>query len=251
MADSTHTTGRPFVDPADTTAEADSSALATSALERSFESLRLDVGSTLMMERIDARRKFPVQLLGYRKSRSLMVTAPRHRGGELHIESGESLRLRFLTGKTAGALETHVLYRCYQPFSYLHLAYPLRVECVDIRDAERVAADLIAEVDSDFVLVGDWPKRIDVIDVSESGLRFHSNDFLGLVGHELNFSLELRVSGVRKSLRLPGVIRNIEHLEHADAKRDYQVGVQFTEVDQEQQFVLSSFVLAQGRSPHV
>lgn len=217
------------------------------AVERSFESLHLDVGTGMVMERVDARRKLPVQLLGYRKQRSLMVSAPRHQGTEVYIESGEAVRLRFLTGKTAGALETHVLYRCYQPFSYLHLAYPLRVECVDIRDAERVPASLVAEVDSDFVMVGDWPKRVDVTDVSETGLRFRSNDFLGLVGHELNFSLTVSVNGVTKALHLPGVIRNIAHEEQQNNDRDYQVGVQFTEVDHEQRFVLSSFVLAQGR----
>ena len=216
-------------------------------LERSFESLHLDVGSTLVLERVDSRRKLPVQLLGYRKQRSLMISAPRANGAEVYLESGETVHVRFLTGKTAGAFESHVIYRCYQPFSYLHLAYPQRVECVDIRDSERVSANLLASVDSDFVLVGDWPKQVKVTNISETGLCFESGDFLGLVGHELNFSFELSVNGIEKNMLLPGVIRNITHVEHSDSPRDYLVGVQFTEIDPDQRLFLSTYVMAQGR----
>jgi len=214
-------------------------------LQRSFESIGLPVGSALVIERVDSGKKYPVQLLGFRRQRSLMVSPPQTKNGaEILLDNGEALNVRFINGKTIGAFECQVVYRCYQPFSYIHLSYPEQIESVDIRNAERVSADIEASVDSDFVMVGEWPKKVVLRNLSESGLCFVSDEFLGLIGHELNFSVGLTVNDVEKTLCLPGVIRNIEHHALPNGRKDYQVGVQFLALNDNDRLVLSSFVLA-------
>lgn len=220
------------------------SANSLNKLQRSFESIGLPIGSSLVLERVETGKKYPVQLLGFRLHRSLMVTAPQTKGAEVLLDSGEALNVRFINGKTVGAFESQVVFRCYQPFSYIHLSYPEQIESIDVRNAERVSADLEASVDSDFVMVGDWPKQVVLRNLSESGLCFVSDEFLGLIGHELNFSVTLSINTIEKTLCLPGVIRNIEHLTLDSGQKEYQVGVQFLTVDENDFLVLSSYVLA-------
>lgn len=220
------------------------SANSLNKLQRSFESIGLPIGSSLVLERVETGKKYPVQLLGFRLHRSLMVTAPQTKCADVLLDSGEALNVRFINGKTVGAFEAQVVVRCYQPFSYIHLSYPEQIESIDIRNAERVSADLEASVDSDFVMVGDWPKQVVLRNLSESGLCFVSDEFLGLIGHELNFSVTLSINKIEKTLCLPGVIRNIEHLTLDSGQKEYQVGVQFLTVNENDFLVLSSYVLA-------
>jgi len=212
-------------------------------LERDFEALQLPIGGGLVIERTENARKFNVQLLGYKKGVSLMISAPQSKGREVMLETGDALRVRLLSGKSVAAFETHVRYRCFQPFSYYHLSYPHSIEVVDVRNAERVKANLSASVDSEFVLIGDWPKQVAIENLSETGLCFMSSDFLGLLGHELMFSLTLTLNGRESALRLPGVIRNIEHPEADRHPKRYQVGVQFTQLEESERLVLAAYVL--------
>lgn len=215
-----------------------------SLLTRAFESLGLEIGANLQLETLRIKRKFQVSLLGYRANHSLMITAPYRHGKEVLLERGEPLALRFMSGKSVCAFESTVRYHCYQPYSYYHLSYPESVDSLNIRNAVRVSAELYAEVDSEFVILGDWPKTVQLKNLSETGLCFESSEFLGLLGHELVFTLQIPVTSVHSTLFLRGLIRNIEHPSPSNGLSDYQVGVQFVDLDERAKLVLTNYVLA-------
>lgn len=213
-------------------------------IQRDLASVDLEIGAQWVLETRTIRRKAQVQLLGYRARHSLMISAPMRNGSELLLERDEPLALRFMSGKTVCAFESRVIFHSYQPYSFYHIAYPEQVETLDVRNSVRVKADIFAEVDSEFVLVGDWPKTVKLVNLSESGLCFVYADFLGLLGHELIFTIALPVQGATSTLFLKGVIRNIEHRYAGLRKQDYLVGVEFIELDAHSRLVLSNYVLA-------
>lgn len=212
-------------------------------LQRSFETLGLEVGQLLTVEAQHPKRKAQVQLLGYRSGHSLMISAPRKHSSEVLLEKDEPLALRFLTGRTACAFESRVLYHCYQPFSYYHISFPQHVESLEVRNATRVESNIFADVDSEFVLVGEWPKTVQLVNLSESGLCFRSDEFLGLLGHELLFTFEVPLEAQKTTLFVTGIIRNIDHPEPQSLDRHYSVGVEFVGLDERARLVLANYVL--------
>ena len=206
----------------------------------SFSDLSLTIGASLTIETISPVRKYPVQLLGYAENRSLFISSPLRDGKEVLLDKDCVVAVRLLVGKNVCAFETKVLYRSIQPYTYYHLAYPEDITVLQVRNSERVDTLIETDVDSDFDIVGNWPRAAKINNLSKTGARMISSTDLGENGQEILLQFEVTVSGINKRVCLPSIIRNVENNELEDEK--FTVGVQFLELTDEETLTLSTYI---------
>ena len=187
------------------------------------------------------RRKYKVNLLGYNTGRSLMVSAPSKDGLESLLKVGADVAIRLLAGKRACAFESTILYRSIQPYSYYHLAYPEDVEAVNVRNAMRVNSGISASIDSEFIIVGDWPKRVRVQNISETGACINSETSLGLLGNDVLIDFDLKVGGLIRKMHLRALIRNSEYRSQDYGESSFVSGLQFIGMQEEERLSLANY----------
>lgn len=215
----------------------------------SLADLGLTIGSLLTIETVSPVRKYQVHLLGYTEHRSILISTPLREGKEVLLDKDGTLAVRLLIGTSVCAFSSKVIYRSIQPYTYYHLAYPEAIEVLQVRNSERVDTLISADIDSDFDIVGEWPKPATINNLSKTGARMTSPFSLGEKGHELLVVFELSVSGMEKQLVLPGLIRNIElnSEQKVGSEGRYIVGLEFIRLNDEQRLTLSSYIYENDR----
>lgn len=213
----------------------------------SFSDLSLIIGASLTIETISPARKYPVQLLGYAENRSLLISSPLRNGKEVLLDISCVVAVRLLVGKNVCAFETKVLYRSIQPYTYYHLAYPKEMSVLQVRNSERIDTLIETDVDSDFDIVGNWPRAAKINNLSKTGARMISSTHLGENGQEILLQFEVTVSGINKRVCLPSIIRNVEKNESAEDEK-FMVGVQFLELTDEETLTLSAYIYEHEKS---
>lgn len=208
---------------------------------KSFSDLHLIIGASLTIETISPVRKYTVHLLGYTAHRSLFISTPLREGKEVLLDKNCVVAVRLLVGKNVCAFETKVLYRSLQPYTYYHLAYPEEITVLQIRNSERVDILIEADVDSDFDIVGDWPRAATINNLSKTGARMVSSTRLGEKGQEILLQFGVVVSGINKRVCLPSIIRNVEKNDESEVE-EYTVGVQFLALTDEEILTLSTYI---------
>lgn len=217
----------------------------------SFADLGLTIGCQFAIETSNSGRKYQVQLIGFLDKRSILISPPLRDGREVLLDKDTPLAIRLLEGKKVCAFETKVIYRSSHPYTYYHLQFPESVNTRQIRNSERVDTKIEVSVDSDFDIVGDWPKLAYITNLSKTGAQMTSQYSLGDKGHELVLMFEVFVSGMHKHLRIPSLIRNIQLNPNAQSdsgdsvQGNYVVGIQFLEMNDEQRLTLSSYIYEQ------
>jgi c-di-GMP-binding flagellar brake protein YcgR len=206
-----------------------------------FSDLSLTIGASLTVETISPVRKYPVQLLGYAENRSIFISSPLRDGKEVLLDKDCVVAVRLLVGKNVCAFETKVLYRSIQPYTYYHLAYPKDITVLQIRNSERVDTLIETDVDSDFDIVGNWPRSAKINNLSKTGARMISSTDLGESGQEILLQFEVTVSGINKRVCLPSIIRNVDNNE-SEGDEKFTVGVQFLELTDEETLTLSTYI---------
>ena len=215
----------------------------------SFSDLGLPVGTHFIIETAGSSRKYQVQLIGYWDKRSILISPPLRDGKEVLLEKDAVLAVRLLEGRKVCAFESRILYRSSHPYTYYHLQFPISVDSRQVRNSERVEIQLPVLVDSDFDILGDWPKSATLTNLSKTGARLIAPYSLGEKTHELVLIFELTVSNIRKTLRIPCLIRNIElsAAQGDDVKGHYVIGAQFVNLTEDQLLTLSSYIYEHER----
>lgn len=213
----------------------------------SFEQLGIPIGTVMTLETQAPARKLHVHLMGYEPGRSILISSPLRDGKEVLIERNSVVVLRLLEGKQVCAFESKVIYRSMHPYTYYHLEYPAEIEALQVRSSERVDTIINADIDSDFNIVGDWPKYAQVTNLSRTGARLRSNELLGEFGHELILRFEVQVAGIIKMVGLAGIIRNIDQEQDKFGQPSYVVGVQFLEMSDEARLTLANYIYEHGK----
>ena len=210
-------------------------------IAESFSNLNLTIGANLTIETVSPLRKYTVQLLGYAENKSVLISSPLREGKAVLLDKDSVLTIRLLLGKNVCAFETKVLYRSLQPYTYYHLAYPDEITVLQVRNSERVDTHIETSVDSDFDIIGDWPRAALIKDLSKTGASMVTQSRLGEKGQEILLQFEVTVSGINKRICLPSIIRNVETNTTTDVQ-DYIVGVQFLDLTDEETLTLSTYI---------
>ncbi len=212
--------------------------------------LNLAVGTPLQLQTIappDAPR-YQVRTVGYLPGKSLVVTTPEPKGRLVILRVDQRFRVRMLRGESVLGFETHVLAVSNLPYPHVHLAYPKQVECIVVRNAVRVSADVPAVTRN----ISNGPdgaeQRVTLVDLSMTGAKLVAPRPLGVVGDMLHLSFEVDVAGKPEKLTLLGAIRNVAVRDRQREDLGYNHGIQFGTVNRYQQVLLHGWVLQQKTS---
>lgn len=215
-----------------------------------FKEIKLSIGERIQLQDPDdgnSERLF-VKLMGYREDKSIIVTMPYLDGKEVTVFKGQKFIVRLFSVKTVYAFNVSVLESKRVPYPYIHLTYPLKVESVVVREAQRVNVKLIVSVQNE-----DPDKTMDeavsaqLTDISTGGAKLSTNEPIGETGDDINMSAKLDVGGVEEYIQILATIRRVDILEAEDAKvsATYVYGLEFRFVEEKERLVLHGFVYEQ------
>jgi c-di-GMP-binding flagellar brake protein YcgR len=146
--------------------------------------LDLQVGETLQIQFMDdeTRGHFYVKVIGMLPERSVLVTAPDKGGQPMTVREGRAVLARSYSGDEARGFTCTVLRSNSQPYPYLHLSYPSKIEPVVERQSSRVRSALAISV---HVVDGDYAGRdvpAVIRDISNTGAQLLASAAAGRSG---------------------------------------------------------------------
>lgn len=207
-----------------------------------FEKLGLQIGDTMYLESIDQVSKYPVKLVGYVPGQGVIVTAPRIDGKQIHIKQDKPFTIRALAKNQAFAFTSTVKATVMQPFAHIHLEYPRELMTVRVRNANRLRVELPTRIS----LIKDnqeIPLEEGVIsDISKTGCGIRTMEDIGQEGDVFRLHFQIEVVGVSKSFKVAGIVRNRLRLADDDLPFRYSYGIQFHQLSEAAQIVLTCFV---------
>lgn len=193
----------------------------------------------------EASQRYRVVVLGGLPGKSLLVTTPEPGEATVPLDVGTSLEIRVLNGDVAQSFRASVLQICSEPYAYLHLSFPDRVERQPARNAPRVVLGLPAAVqpESDFELPGDQGSPATIRDLSTTGAKLESGRSPGSVGAKLlvltTFTFE---RGPSHPVVLPAEVRYVRPFTADDGSTCYAFGVRFFDLPVAAEHALAAFV---------
>ncbi|MCJ8169156.1 flagellar brake protein [Atopomonas sediminilitoris] len=203
-----------------------------------FEDLRLMPGQALQLE-IDGynQERDKAQLLGYRPSHSIIISAPMSNGVLVPLKTGMPLSVRLFAQQLncACGFRTEVLATPRLPYPHLHLAMPKRLSLGEVRTSVRAKVNLISSV-----YYGAAQQKCSAIikDLSLGGCRLQARALDLCPGDELKLTAQVAVSGIERIVTLSGHARSVlQDNEHT------VIGVQFAEINDTDRITLHAYVL--------
>lgn len=210
--------------------------------------LNLRPGETIQVQFVDdeTRAQHYVKVIGYLPDRSLLVTTPTKGGKVLLAREGRAAVVRTFSGQHAQGFTSAVLKQCNQPFDYLHLAYPQKIEQVKVRESARVRSAIAVGLRT--AAGADVPAVIR--DLSTSGAQVLAADAVGAVGDVITIRARLSLETVGdQAIDLPARIRNAQ--EEADVPGSlwrHRYGVEFEPQDLQSRLVLRAYLYERATS---
>ncbi len=213
-----------------------------------FDDLRLAVGERIRLETVKPRGRYSIRYLGAHSQRCLIVSMPVVYGSPKPIKEGVEVRLRLIARNKACAFTTRVLSVQSSPVPLLLLEYPGEIEAVRVRQAPRIHSQLIVSVDE--AVAGNfgshWPRQALCCDISLRGCRIEAGDQLGEIGDRLYITARVRIGAIDQVVLLEGIIRNLEEVEDSFNEGVRMIhGLEFSELDEDTQLILTGFVYQQ------
>lgn len=203
-------------------------------------------GDTLQLQFMDdeTRGQFYVKVVGYVPDRSLLVTAPEKNGRPMVVREGRAVMMRSFSGQHAQGFTCTVMRSCTQPFDYMHLSYPRKIEQVKVRKVNRVRTALAVSVRA-AQGPADAPEVPAVIrDISATGAQMLSAAAAGNSGDLVLIRARLPLDTLGdQPIELPAQIRNAQ--EETDVKGSlwrFRCGVEFQPLDTQTTLVLRAYL---------
>lgn len=202
--------------------------------------MHLKVGDQVHLEppRRLAGGRATVVILGWREGQSVLATAPMNAAGRLVLQEGEQVLLRAFTGRSAFAFRATVLRTAHQPFHYLHLSFPDKVDGVAIRSSPRCRVNLATEIAS-----GNAASCAGkILNIGTTGALIECAVRLDKERWLVRIAFAFELHGVPVSLDLHAQVCVEKDAPTAEGAQRYQYGVEFKELQPNDRMVLGSLV---------
>lgn len=210
-----------------------------------MEDVRWQVGEALYLQQIDNPAiRHTVQLIGFVKNKTVLVTAPVVDGKGVFIRDGQTFVARAFSGKKAYAFVAAAVKSVHSPHPYLHLSYPKEVRCTVVRRGVRAQVKIIAAVS---LGAPERSAAATLIDLSMGGASGTIKQVLGEKGEEGQIKFKVHAAGQDEYLNLRMVLRSVAPNENGDG---YRHGFEFLDVPIHARLILSAYVhqlLAEGQ----
>lgn len=210
-----------------------------------FDAMNLRVGDRLQVQppaRVSSER-CPVRLIGYLQDMSLLITTPVTANSvRLQMMEGDSLVMRFFSGQNAFGFACDVQRACKLPYSYLHIAFPAKIQGTVIRKAARVKTKIIAKVRNDKDSTNEHTGVIS--NLSANGALLDARRTVAESGDAMKLTFKLKLHNIETELSLMAVVRaafDDENLKQSGASLSH-FGLQFVDLSPNDQMLLQSMV---------
>lgn len=208
--------------------------------------LGLHVGESLQLQFMDdeTRGQFYVKVIGFLPDRSVLVTAPEKGGGAMAVREGRAVLVRSYSGAQARGFTCTVLKSCAQPYAYLHLSYPAKIEAMRERHDSRVRSALAVSVRShDEFSQGNGVPAI-IRDLSATGAQILASAPVGHAGQRVLIHIRFPLDTLGdRPVDLPAVIRNVQdEAEIPGSLWRYRCGVEFETLDAQAILILRAYL---------
>ena len=204
---------------------------------------KVKLGDPVQLQYIpdDGRERMNARVIGHSPQQSLIISAPRTPGGKLPlIRENQHFVVRMLQGSNVYGFETEVLKYYSQPYPHLHLRHPENIEHSVVRSAQRIELSQALEVRK----FGDTEFMEGIIcNTSETGALIETSAPLGELEDNIYLRTQLTINQITRPLKLVAKIRNVSRLRFEDNPGEqYRYGVQFIDLNEDQQILLAAFV---------
>ena len=209
---------------------------------------KVKLGEQIQLQYIPegGRERLNAKVIGHAPGKSLIITAPRVSGSAPLLREGQYFVIRMLQGSKVYGFESSVLKYFATPYPHVHLSQPSSVECIVVRGSRRVTSQHIVSVQK---VNSEDAVSATMINTSVTGTLLKADIPLGQMENKLDISVELLVAGFQKYIRVTGIIRNVSKPEDRDEDQEndnaYRYGIEFLNVDEEDQLILHGYVYEQ------
>jgi len=208
-----------------------------------MEDFDINIGMNLNMQLLvgESRRRHEVQVIGYLKGESFLVTMPRESGALAKIFPNDEYIVRYFKGKNIIAFKTKILHVATIPYYHLHLEFPKELEKITVRQAERINLSINAQT----LMMGE--KYWSVIrDLSGGGAQVIINDEIGNPGDHIELFFDLNIGEIEREIHLVALIRNVrKNKNELTDKVEYCYGVEFMDPSEQDVVFVRGFVYEQ------
>lgn len=215
--------------------------------------LDLQVGESLQIQFMDdeTRGQFYVKVVGFLPERSVIVTTPEKEGRPLAVREGRAVLARSYSGDEARGFTCTVLRAQTQPYPYLHLSYPSKLETMAERQASRVRSALAVSVRPQAGELASRDVPAVIRDVSNTGAQLLASAAVGKAGDRVLIRARLPLDVIGdQAVDLPALIRNVQ--EEAEVKGSlwrYRCGVEFEPLDPQSTLILRAYLYERFAPP--
>lgn len=204
-----------------------------------FDEIKLAIGDPFQIQTQtdQAETRYYVRLIGYLKSKSVLVTIPEVDGRLCYVREGQAFVVRFFAGRNAYAFTANVLRSSSVPFPHMHLSYPSQVRGLEVRAGERVSVRIICAI-----ALRDDTKTVTtaglLTNLSVSGALLSSKSKLGNKGDLLSLKFRIDIREIEFLTSIDATIRSVAQ----DDSGEYMHGVQFAGLPNDIAIALTAFV---------
>jgi c-di-GMP-binding flagellar brake protein YcgR len=208
--------------------------------------LNLQVGETLQIQFMDdeTRGQFYVKVLGFLPERSVIVTAPEKGGQTMSVREGRAVLARSFSGAQARGFTCMVLRAQTQPYAYLHLSYPTKIETMLERQSSRVRSALAVSVRPDGAPADARDIPAVIRDLSITGAQLLAAASVGQSGDRITVRARLPIAKIGdQAVDLPALVRNAaEETEVHDSLWHFRCGIEFEPLDPQTTLTLRAYL---------
>ncbi len=208
-----------------------------------MEDLDISIGTSLNMQLMvgESKRRHDVQVIGYLKGESFLVTMPQENGAMATIFPQDEYIVRYFKGKNIVAFRTRILHVAKVPYFHLHLEFPTKLETVKIRQAERINISIKAQT-----LAGGKKYASLIQDLSAGGAQVIVGEEVGNPGEHIELFFGLKIAEIEEKIHLIALIRNIrKEKNELTGKIECRYGVEFMDPSDHEIIFMQGFVYEQ------
>lgn len=206
------------------------------ASEPGFETLGLRVGTSLFMRSADpegAQIRHQVEYVGAIRGKSVLVTLPMVNGKGLWMPCGQGFTFHVMEGMHVYAFTSYVLRARNDPASYVHFAWPTRIEARQVRKSYRVNLRLPVAADA-----GAGRQEALLLNLSMTGALLQAPANVWQAGDKLSLALPVELDETSSQLTLSAELRN--QVEKPEGMAHY--GVEFGALPQNDALLLHYYI---------
>lgn len=206
-----------------------------------FSQLKLPVATRIQLNFIGLDyKRYPSEasLLGFRSGESVLVHVPK-KPPQVLVREGVKVEAKVVLQMGIVSFASTILQVCEQPYSYLHFAWPQKIELEPLRRFPRFTLQVPLQLTA-FTAMGIATAKLRgrFRDISLQGARFGLEKELTSSVTKVLLSAKVNVADMEHSLELHGEIKRAFGKDEKAADNPFTYGVSFNEMPPSQRLLM-------------